>query len=210
MPDGATYRGKYSENNCILADSHLSDIIQGCINADRGSQKEFYQFFYGYAAAICMRYCSNQDDISQVVNDGFLKIHRSLHQFNPQHSDAEASLKGWMKRIMINTAIDHLRKNNQRFLVADIAEHHFEVAEDAASSIDRMGYKEILAIIQQLSPVYRTVFNLYVMDGFKHEEIARQLNISVGASKSNLSKARMNIQKMLKEKDSNFYGQKAI
>ena len=84
------------------------------------------------------------------------------------------------------------------------------MAEEAASSIDQMGYKEILAIIQQLSPVYRTVFNLYVLVGYKHEEIAQQLKISVGASKSNLSKARMNIQKMLKEKDANFYGQKAI
>lgn len=82
--------------------------------------------------------------------------------------------------------------------------------EESASSIDQMSFKEILGIIQQLSPVYRTVFNLYVMDGYKHEEIAKQLNISVGASKSNLSKARMNIQKMLKEKDNNFYGQKAI
>ena len=188
----------------------LSDIIQGCINANRGSQKEFYQYFYGYAAAICMRYCSNNDDITQVVNDGFLKIYRSLDQFNPRHADVEASLKGWMKRIMINTAIDHLRKNNQRFLVAEMADHHFDVTEESASAVDQMGYKEILAIIQQLSPVYRTVFNLYVMDGFKHEEIAQQLKISVGASKSNLSKARMNIQRMLKEKDTNFYGQKAI
>ncbi|RYY47619.1 MAG: RNA polymerase sigma factor [Chitinophagaceae bacterium] len=188
----------------------MSDIIQGCINANRVSQKEFYQYFYGYAAAICMRYCSNQDDITQIVNDGFLKVYRSLGQFNPRHTDVEASLKGWMKRIMINTAIDHLRKNNQRFLVAEIADHQFNVAEDAASSIDQLTYKEILAIIQQLSPVYRTVFNLYVMDGFKHEEIAQQLKISVGASKSNLSKARMNIQRMLKEKDNNFYGQTAI
>jgi len=189
---------------------HLSDMILGCINANRASQKEFYQHFYGYAAGICMRYCSNQDDITQVVNDGFLKIYRSINQFNPRHSDVEASLKGWMKRIMINTAIDHLRKNNQRFLVAEISDRHFNVMEESASSVDQMGYKEILAIIQELSPVYRTVFNLYVLDGYKHEEIAKQLNISVGASKSNLSKARMNIQKMLKEKDPNFYGQKAI
>ncbi|RYY68451.1 MAG: RNA polymerase sigma factor [Chitinophagaceae bacterium] len=189
---------------------HLSDIIQGCINADRFSQKEFYQYFYGYAAAICMRYCSNNDDVTQIVNDGFLKVYKSLSQFNPRHPDVEASLKGWMKRIMINTAIDHLRKNNQRFLVAEISDTHFNVMEESASSIDQMSFKEILGIIQQLSPVYRTVFNLYVMDGYKHEEIAKQLNISVGASKSNLSKARMNIQKMLKEKDNNFYGQKAI
>lgn len=188
----------------------LNDIIRGCCNLDRVSQKLFYQQFYGYAAAICMRYCSNEDDITQVVNDGFLKVYNSLKDFSPRHSDVEASLKGWMKRIMINTAIDHLRKNNRRFLVAEIHDQHFNVTEESANSVDRMSYKEILAIIQKLSPVYRTVFNLYVMDGFKHEEIASQLNISVGASKSNLAKARANIQKMLKETDINYYEQKAI
>jgi RNA polymerase sigma-70 factor (ECF subfamily) len=122
----------------------------------------------------------------------------------------EASLKGWMKRIMINTAIDHLRKHNQRFLIAEISDHHFDTEDAVETSIDRMTYKEILAVIQQLSPVYRTVFNLHVLDGYKHEEIARQLKISVGASKSNLAKARMNIQKMLKEADFNYYEHKAI
>lgn len=84
------------------------------------------------------------------------------------------------------------------------------MAQETASSVDHLQFKEILAIIQKLSPVYRTVFNLYVMDGFKHEEIAAQLKISVGTSKSNLAKARMNIQKMLKESDFNYYEQKAI
>lgn len=190
--------------------NRLTNIIQGCVSNNRGSQKEFYQNFYGYAAALCMRYCSNEDDINQVVNDGFLKVYKSLHQFNPRHSNVEASLKGWMKRIMINTAIDHLRKNNQHFIMSVINDRQFNVAEETASSIDQMGYKEILTLIQKLSPVYRTVFNLYVMDGFKHEEIAQQLKISVGASKSNLAKARMNIQKMLKETDINYYEHKAI
>ena len=190
--------------------AELTDIIRGCITNNRGSQKEFYQYFFGYAAAICARYCSNTDDVTLVVNDGFLKVYRSLDQFSARHADLEGSLKGWMKRIMINTAIDHLRKNHQRFLVAEIDDDHFNLAASSANSVDHMSYKEILAVIQQLSPVYRTVFNLYVMDGFKHEEIAAQLKISIGASKSNLSKARINIQKMLKEKDSNFYGQQAI
>jgi RNA polymerase sigma-70 factor (ECF subfamily) len=159
---------------------------------------------------ICLRYCSNQDDALEVTNDGFLKVFKALDTFNPQHSNVEASLKGWMKRIMINTAIDHLRKNNQRFLIAEIADHHFDTEDAVETSIDRMTYKEILAVIQQLSPVYRTVFNLHVLDGYKHEEIARQLKISVGASKSNLAKARMNIQKMLKEADLNYYEHKAI
>ena len=188
----------------------LLHIIQGCLRANRGSQKEFYELFYGYAMGICLRYCTNHDDAIEITNDGFLKIYKALHTFNPQHSNVEASLKGWMKRIMINTAIDHLRKNNQRFLIAEISDHHFDTEDAVETSVDRMTYKEILAVIQQLSPVYRTVFNLHVLDGYKHEEIARQLRISVGASKSNLAKARMNIQKMLKEADFNYYEHKAI
>jgi RNA polymerase sigma-70 factor (ECF subfamily) len=159
---------------------------------------------------ICMRYCNRQDDGEEIVNDGFLKVFKALHSFNPQYTNVEASLKGWMKRIMINTAIDYLRKNNQRFLVAEIFDNHFSIADETETSIDRMTYKEIIAIVQKLSPVYRTVFNLFVIDGYKHEEIAQQLKISVGASKSNLSKARLNIKKMLQEADLNYYEQKVI
>jgi len=188
----------------------LLHIIQGCVEANRDSQKLFYQRYYGYSMGICMRYCSTQDDAAEIVNDGFLKIFKALDNFNPQYADAEASLKGWMKRIMINTAIDHLRKNNQRFLVAEIFDNHFNISDETETSIDRMTYKEIYAIIQRLSPVYRMVFNLFVIDGFKHEEIAKQLKISVGASKSNLAKARMNIKKMLQETATNYYEQKIV
>ena len=188
----------------------LLHIIHGCIKANRDSQKLFYQLYYGYSLGICMRYCNNTDDASEIVNDGFLKIYRALGSFNPQYTDVEASLKGWMKRIMINTAIDHLRKNNQRFLVAEIFDNHFNIADETETSIDQMSYKEIIAIVQKLSPVYRAVFNLFVIDGYKHEEIAEKLKISVGASKSNLSKARMNIKKMLQEAEINYYEQKII
>lgn len=157
-----------------------------------------------------MRYCNNTDDASEIVNDGFLKIYRNFNTFNPHYSDVEASLKGWMKRIMINTAIDHIRKNNQRFLVAEIFDNHFNIADETETSIDKMSYDEIIAIVQKLSPVYRAVFNLYVIDGFKHEEIAEQLDISVGASKSNLSKARANLKKMLQEAEIKHYEQKII
>ena len=188
----------------------LLNIIQGCINANRDSQKVFYQLYYGYSLAICMRYCKNADDAIEIVNDGFLKIFRSLGTFNPHYTDVEASMKGWMKRIMINTAIDHIRKNNQRFLVAEIFDNHFNIEDETETSIDKMSYDEIIAIVQKLSPVYRAVFNLYVIDGYKHEEIAEQLDISVGASKSNLSKARTNLIKMLQEAEIKHYEQKII
>ena len=188
----------------------LLHIIQGCVKAERDSQKLFYQLYYGYSMGICLRYCSSQDDAAEIVNDGFLKIYKALGSFDPKYSDIESSLKGWMKRIMINTAIDHLRKNKQQFLVAEIFDNHFNIADETEISIDKLTYKEILAVVHKLSPVYRAVFNLFVIDGYKHEEIAERLNISVGASKSNLSKARMNIKKMLQDADIIYYEQKII
>lgn len=157
-----------------------------------------------------MRYCDNNEDAEEIVNDGFLKIYRALDSFTPQYTDIEASLKGWMKRIIINTAIDHHRKNNQRFLVAEIFENHSTIPDETETSIDQMSFKEIIAIVQKLSPVYRAVFNLFVIDGYKHEEIAEKLKISVGASKSNLSKARMNIKRLLEEAEIKYYEQKII
>jgi RNA polymerase sigma factor (sigma-70 family) len=158
--------------------------------------------------SICLRYCDAYDDAMEVVNDGFLKIFRSVSSFNPRNNNYEASLMAWMKSIMVHTAIDHYRKRKYDHLVNDIEESHYEMSDNNESAIDMMTYKEIMAILQKLSPVYRTVFNLYVIDGYKHEEIAEQLNISVGTSKSNLSKARANIQKMLKESNLKLYEQR--
>lgn len=185
----------------------LKHIIQGCVTANRQSQREFYQLYYGFAMGICMRYCNTNDDALEVVNDGFLKIFRTLPQFAPRHDNLEASLMGWMKSIIINTSIDHFRKNKNHYLVGDLNESHQDMTDAEVSAIDKMGYKEIIEMVQRLSPGYRTVFNLHVLDGFKHEEIAEQLNISVGTSKSNLAKAKANIQKMIKEANLKFYEQ---
>jgi len=160
--------------------------------------------------AISMRYCNSKDDAMEVVNDGFLKIYRELHNFKPAHSSFEASLKGWMKTIFVHTAIDHYRKNKKNYLVGEMEDAHFEMADAQETAIDKMSYAEIIEMVQRLSPVYKTVFNLFVIDGFKHEEIAKQLNITVGTSKSNLAKARANIQKMLSESLIKRYEQRAI
>jgi len=192
----------------LPVNEQLIHIVNGCINANRESQKEFYKLYYGFSMSICLRYCDTYDDAMEVVNDGFLKVFKSIGTFSLRNNNYEASLMGWMKSIMVHTAIDHYRKRKNDHLVNDIEETHYETAYTSESAIDRMTYKEIMAILQKLSPVYRTVFNLYVIDGFKHEEIAEQLKISVGTSKSNLSKARANIQKMLKESNLKLYEQR--
>jgi RNA polymerase sigma factor (sigma-70 family) len=190
--------------------SSVVNIIQGCVKADRESQKTFYKMYYGFSMAICMRYCNAKDDAMEVVNDGFMKIYRELHNFKPAYENFETSLKGWMRSIMVNTAIDHFRKNNKNHFLVEIKDDHLETIDVQETSINKLSYKEIMEIVQRLSPAYRTVFNLYVIDGYKHEEIAEQLNIAVGTSKSNLAKAKMNIQKMLKETEPNFYEQRAV
>lgn len=194
----------------MLTSQEIVNIINGCVELKRESQKKFYTYFFGYAMSVCMRYAHTDDDAMEIANDGFLKIFKELSSFAARYEDVEASLKGWMKRIMINTAIDHFRKNHKYQLNVSIEDHMFHIADHAETSMNKMSYEELYKIIQQLSPVYRTVFSLYVIDGFKHEEIARHLNISVGTSKSNLAKAKINIKKMILDTQKNRYGQRAI
>jgi RNA polymerase sigma factor (sigma-70 family) len=188
----------------------LAHIVAGCVDAKRDSQKLFYQKFYGFSMAVCTRYCSEGDDVLEVVNDGFLKVFKQIHLFKPQHSDFESSIRGWMKSIFVHTAIDHYRKRKKYNAETSLDDAVYQFEANQAGAINNLTYKELIEIIQRLSPVYRTVFNLYVIDGYKHEEIAEQLGISVGASKSNLSKARANIQKMLSQTDFTRYEGKAI
>lgn len=176
----------------------LEHIIQGCIKANRDSQKQLYKLYYGFAMSICMRYSTHYTEAEEIVNDGFLKIFKKIDAFEPSYQSCEASFVGWIKKIFIHTAIDNYRKNNKSYTIPILDDSHLEISENSASPIDNMSYKEIIELVQKLSPTYRTVFNLFVLDGYKHEEISKQLNISVGTSKSNLAKARINIQKMLK------------
>ena len=159
--------------------------------------------------AIIMRYSNSKDDALEVVNDAFLKIFRELPRFKPTFNNFEASLMGWMKTIFIHTAIDNYRKYKKSYSLLEIENAQFELADEQESAIDKMSYAEIMNLVYRLSPVYKTVFNLYVIDGFKHEEIANKLNISIGTSKSNLAKARANIQKMLSESLIKCYEQRA-
>jgi len=155
-----------------------------------------------------MRYSNNYTEAEEIINDSFLKIFKKIGNFVPGHHSFEASFVGWIKKIFIHTAIDHYRKNNKAYTISLRDDSHFEIAENSGSPVDHMSYKEIIELVQKLSPTYRTVFNLYVLDGYKHEEISKQLNISVGTSKSNLAKARMNIQKMLKQTNVKLYEQR--
>lgn len=167
----------------------VKSLLKGCLNNDRQSQKMFYEHFYAYGMSVCLRYTNNRSEATEVLNEAFLKIFTKMDMYNIQKS-----LKGWIRRIMINTAIDYYRKNHQH-KEEDIG---YAVQVPAPeSTLSNLSYQEIINEIQELTPAYRNVFNLYVIDGYKHEEIAEQLGISVGTSKSNLSRARAILQSSL-------------
>ena len=149
-----------------------------------------YSSFYGYAMAICDRYTSNQDDSVEILNDGFLKIFKEIHHYSPAYADVVSSFKGWLRKIMIYTAIDHFRKNQKHRIVTELDNVVYQVPAVNEDALDKLSHEEIIRAIQELSPGYRTVLNLFIIEGMSHEEIAQQLGISVGTSKSNLSKAR--------------------
>ena len=147
---------------------------------------------------ICMRYCKTKDDAMEVVNDGFLKIFRELKNFSPRAGSLESSLRSWIKTIMIHTSIDHFRKNKKIPVQIDPDElSHSLLSQIAPAALNKLGVEEIMQTVRELSPAYRLVFNLFVIDGYRHDEIAAFLGISEGTSKSNLSKAKQNLQKKL-------------
>src|SRR5262249_55069336 len=148
------------------------------------SQKIIYSSFYGYAMSICHRYASQEDDAMEILNDGFLKIFTEIYRFKPAYSDTVSSFKGWLRKIMIYTAIDHFRKNHKHKMMAELNETYMHVQSDREDAVDKISYDEVLAAIKFLTPGYRTVFNLFVIEGFSHDEIAAELGISAGTSKS--------------------------
>ena len=147
--------------------------------------------------SVCLRYTNKQEDADEILNDGFLKIFKEIHRFTPAYTDVINSFKGWLRKIMIYTAIDHNRKFNKYDSAISFNGQEAEVADIDENALDKISYDEIIKAARNLSPAYRTILNLYIIEGFTHAEIAGHLGISTGTSKSNLSKAKKQLQKIL-------------
>lgn len=178
----------------------LREIIRGCKRFDHRSQKIFYEQFYGFALKIVFRYVYRYDRSMDVVNDGFVKIFRNIDSFEcANDKDFEKILFGWIRRIMVNTAIDELRRNNMMPEIGGMPDSVWEEPDRSGSADQLILYKELVSEIKKLPPSYRAVFNMFVIDGLSHQEIARILTISIGTSKSSLSKARVQLQKIIQK-----------
>lgn len=168
-----------------------TELINGCIRNDRRAQEQLYKQFYGPMGSICLRYTRNQEDAIEVLHNGFLKVYKNIHTYDP----ARASLYTWIRKIIVNTAIDFIRQQ-EKFYTRIELEKAEEPAIDA-DAVQRMSAQELLQLVRKLSPATQGVFNLYVVEGYNHREIAGLLGISEGTSKWHLSEARKQLQHLL-------------
>ncbi len=171
-------------------ESNDETLIKGCLEENRLAQKYLYQRYFGQMLGICMRYSKGREEATEILNMAFLKVFKSIHLYQPTGSFA-----GWIARIVFNTAIDHVRKHARYKKVMDFeSKKELHTQNDA---IDHLATEELFEMIQQLPITSRTVFSMYVIDGFKHREIAKELNISEGTSKWHLSVARKKLQEFI-------------
>lgn len=175
-------------------------ILDGCLAGERRSQQRVYELFYGKMMSVCLRYTKNHDQAKDILQDGFIKVFKSLEHFN-----RAGSLEGWVRRIMVNTAIDHFRRARHSYLLLgeDRSMEDFEdladtEALDEDATLD-LKPADVINAMQKLTPAYRTVFNMYVFEEMSHKQIAEMLDISIGTSKSNLAKAKNNLKRLLKK-----------
>ncbi len=186
-------------SNMEPAESAHNALLDGCLAGDRRSQQRIYELFYGKMLAVCLRYTKNHDQAKDILQDGFIKVYKNLEHFN-----RNGSLEGWVRRIMVNTAIDHFRRARHSYLLLgeDRSMEEFEeLPEEDTAEDDLPDLKpaDVINAMQKLTPAYRTVFNLYVFEEMTHKEIAEVLDINVGTSKSNLAKAKNNLKRLLKK-----------
>lgn len=168
-------------------DVNLNHLLDGCRQNQRASQHRLFAMFYNYAMTIARRYTGNTEAAEEVVNDAFFKVFSKLHLYN-----GNQPFRFWLRRVVINTSIDRLRSTLNQHPLTELQPWHDSLSEPGI--VEDMTREQVLAMLDLLPPSYRTVFNLFTVDGFSHEEIADTLGISVGASKSNLSRARQHLK----------------
>jgi len=174
-------------------------LVDECINGNRKSQELFYKSFYSKMMVVCMRYSINTEEAKDILHDGFIKIFNKLPGFKN-----EGSLEGWVRRIIVNNAIDHVRRKKEIYISYDNtnlvdninSENNEEINEQMLVKVKA---ELLLRLIQKLTPAYRTVFNMYVIENYSHKEIAEILGINIGTSKSNLAKAKIKLREFYKE-----------
>jgi RNA polymerase sigma factor (sigma-70 family) len=170
--------------------TEIKEIIKGCLEGNRRDQELLYRRHAAKLYAVCMQYSGNDDEAKDILQEGFIKIFENLGSYK-----FEGSFEGWMRRITVNTALEKYRSRNNLYKVEDIDQISETESEPDGEDYTGLEANDLLDIIRELPPKYRMVFNLYAIEGYSHKEISKMVNISEGTSKSNLSRARMILQR---------------
>jgi len=173
-------------------------LIKGCVEWDRRSQNELYDIYKSKMFAVCFKYSSSREEAEDTFHEGFMKVFKNI-----QHFKKEGSLEGWIRIIMVNTALEKFRKNKRMVALVNIEEYHHETKNQTGDDVfSQFAVDDLMEMIHNLPPQYKMVFNLYEFEGLKHKEIAEELGITEGTSKSNLSRAKAILQKEIRKNES--------
>ena len=169
----------------------MEKMLKKCLSGDRKAQEQLFRMFYGYAMGVALRFSDSRAAAEEIVNDSFLKVFTKLELHHP-----DRDFKAWLRKIVVNTSLDHNRREFNIPATVELIEeiHDLQVEDDAMPEAE-----ELIALLQQLSPMYRTVLNLNMIEGYSHEEISQMLGISVNTSRANLSKAKVRFIELYKK-----------
>ncbi|MAT53043.1 MAG: hypothetical protein CMN32_01080 [Saprospirales bacterium] len=174
----------------------MDQLLKACIKGDRKAQKHLYDRFKDKMFGVCLRYANNRQEAEDMLQEGFIKVFRDLKQYNGM-----GSLEGWIRRVIVHAAIDYLRSQRNWTEMHKIDPAVLQLpADERSDDGDLETGKMLIALMQKLPPGFRAVLNMYVMEGFTHQEIAARLGISEGTSKSQLSRARQLMKKLFEQK----------
>lgn len=172
----------------INLDRAEHDFITALVHQERWAQQSLYEQYYGKMMGVCLRYAGSRDEALDVLHEGFIKVFQNIARYK-----SGTSLPAWIRTIVVNTCIDYYRKNARR-RTEDLDNSTYAISNDDPDALSSLTEQEILSAVQQLSPAYRAVFNLYVVEGYSHKEIGEALQITESTSRSNLVKARLKLQ----------------
>ncbi len=178
------------DNKSIL----YNELIERCKSNNREAQYKLYGLLSGKMFAVCLRYAKNTEAAEDLLQEGFVKVFTNIEKFR-----GEGSFEGWVRRIMVNTAVEHYRKSTKMYPIVSVDDLNKDISwEDSG---DELELEDLMKMINKLSPGYKTIFNLYVVEGYSHKEIGEMLEINEGTSKSQLARARYLLMEMVKKSE---------
>ena len=181
----------------ISEDQNIDNIVNGCKDGNRQAQEKLYRNFYRAMMGLCLRYTKNETDAMEVLNTGFHKVFKNIQKYDAE----KASMYTWIRTIVINSCIDYIKIKQKNIQPVDLnSTTKIEIDPDI---ISKLKSDHLLHLVRKLAPATQTVFNLYIIEGYSHKEIADLLQISVGTSKWHLNEARKHLQKMINEESIN-------